>query len=93
MTANIVQAQYIILRKRRCFKGYSDLLKLSGGSVYAGLEFMTRCNTSTRCSYNLYRNGCFYGSGIVVRRCRKRSALPHSRVMIHQPSGGAQGVH
>jgi hypothetical protein len=53
---------------------------------------MTRCNTSARCSHNLYRNGCFNGSGIVVRRCRKRSALPHSRVMIHQPSGGAQGV-
>jgi ATP-dependent Clp protease protease subunit len=30
--------------------------------------------------------------GIVVQVQKKRSALPHSRVMIHQPSGGAQGV-
>jgi ATP-dependent Clp protease protease subunit len=29
---------------------------------------------------------------VLLCRCRKRSALPHLRVMIHQPSGGAQGV-
>jgi ATP-dependent Clp protease protease subunit len=39
----------------------------------------------------IYRYGGFYGSGIVVQEL-KNVLHSHSRVMIHQPSGGAQGV-
>jgi ATP-dependent Clp protease protease subunit len=38
----------------------------------------------------LYRYGCFNGSLLCAGA--EGNALPHSRVMIHQPSGGAQGV-
>jgi ATP-dependent Clp protease protease subunit len=40
----------------------------------------------------LYRYGSFYGSGIVVQELKETFSIAHSRVMIHQPSGGAQGV-
>jgi ATP-dependent Clp endopeptidase proteolytic subunit ClpP len=52
---------------------------------------MTHVHQARRC-YNLYRNGSFYGTVLCAGAPGKRSALPHSRVMIHQPSGGAQGV-
>jgi ATP-dependent Clp protease protease subunit len=38
----------------------------------------------------LYRNGGFYGSGIVVQEQQGKRSASHSRVMIHQPSGGAR---
>jgi ATP-dependent protease ClpP protease subunit len=54
---------------------------------------MTRCNTSSQTLLQFVQEWQLLWGGIVMCRCAgKRSALPHSRVMIHQPSGGAQGV-
>jgi ATP-dependent Clp endopeptidase proteolytic subunit ClpP len=55
-------------------------------------EFMTRCNTSSQTLLQFVQEWQLLWSGVVVCAPGKRSALPHSRVMIHQPSGGAQGV-
>jgi hypothetical protein len=53
---------------------------------------MTRCNTSSQMLLQSVQEWQLLWDGVVMCRCRgKRSALPHSRVMIHQP-GGAQGV-
>ena len=65
-----------------------------GGSVYAGLGIydtmqFIKPNVATICT------GIAASMGAVLLCAGaegKRSALPHSRVMIHQPSGGAQGV-
>jgi ATP-dependent Clp protease protease subunit len=71
---------------------YSDYLNSPGGSVYAGLGIYDtmqyiKPDVATICT------GMAASMGqCVVCRCAKRSALPHSKVMIHQPSGGAQGV-
>jgi ATP-dependent Clp protease protease subunit len=54
---------------------------------------MTRCNISSQTLLQFVQEWQLYGSGVVCAGAPgKRSALPHSRVMIHQPSGGAQGV-
>jgi ATP-dependent protease ClpP protease subunit len=58
-----------------------------GGSVYAGLEFMTRCNTSSQMLLQFVQVWRFYGAVLLCAGAEgKRSALPHW-VMIHQPSG------
>jgi ATP-dependent Clp protease protease subunit len=63
-----------------------------GGSVYAGLGIYDTMQYIKPDVAHLYRNGGFYGTVLCAGAAGKRSALPHSRVMIHQPSGGAQGV-
>jgi ATP-dependent Clp protease protease subunit len=65
-------------------------LNSPGGSVYAGIYDTMQYikpDVATICTGMAASMG-----GIVVCAPGKRSALPHSRVMIHQPSGGAQGV-
>jgi hypothetical protein len=56
-------------------------------------EFMTRCNTSSQTLLQFVQEWqLLWERYCCVQVPGKRSALPHSRVMIHQPSGGAQGV-
>lgn len=92
-TANVIQAQLLFLDSSDPGKDISIYLNSPGGSVYAGL--------------GIYDTMQFIGSDVgtictgmaasmaavllVAGAKGKRSALRHSRVMIHQPMGGAQG--
>ena len=92
--ANIVQAQLLFLESVDPKKDIQIYLNSPGGSVYAGLgiydtmQYITP-DVATICTG-------MAASMAAVLLCAgtkgKRAALPHSRVMIHQPSGGAQGV-
>lgn len=92
--ANIVQAQLLFLESTDAAKDIQIYINSPGGSVYAGLGMYDtmqyiRPDVATICT------GMAASMGAVLLCAGaegKRSALPHSRVMIHQPSGGAQGV-
>ena len=92
--ANIVQAQLLFLESADASKDIQIYLNSPGGSVYAGLGIYDtmqyiKPDVATICT------GMAASMGAVLLCAGakgKRSALPHSRVMIHQPSGGAQGV-
>mgnify|MGYP001173057544 CR=1 FL=1 len=91
--ANIIQAQLLFLESVDAKKDILIYLNSPGGSVYAGLgiyDTMQYINpdVSTICT------GMAASMGAVLLCAgakSKRSALKHSRVMIHQPLGGAQG--
>ena len=91
--ANIIQAQLLYLESADPSKDISIYLNSPGGSVYAGLgiydtmQYITP-DIATICT------GMAASMGAVLLCAGtkgKRSALKHSRVMIHQPMGGAQG--
>jgi len=91
--ANIIQAQLLFLESADAKKDISIYLNTPGGSVYAGLgiydtmQYITP-NVATICT------GIAASMGAVLMcagEAKKRSALPHARVMIHQPLGGAEG--
>ena len=92
--ANIIQAQLLFLESTDATKDISIYINSPGGSVYAGLGIydtmqLVKPDVATICT------GMAASMGAVLLCAGadgKRSALPHSRVMIHQPSGGAQGV-
>jgi ATP-dependent Clp protease protease subunit len=91
--ANIIQAQLLFLESVDAKKDISIYINSPGGSVYAGLgiydtmQYITP-DVATICTG-------MAASMAAVLLCAgtkgKRTALPHSRVMIHQPLGGAQG--
>lgn len=91
--ANIVQAQLLFLESVDNKKDIQIYINSPGGSVYAGLgiyDTMQYINpdTGTICT------GMAASMGAVLMCAGtkgKRTALKHSRVMIHQPMGGAQG--
>jgi ATP-dependent Clp protease protease subunit len=92
--ANIIQAQLLFLESVDSKKDIQIYLNSPGGSVYAGLGIYDTMqiiapDVATICTG-------MAASMAAVLLCAgtkgKRAALPHSRVMIHQPSGGAQGV-
>ena len=92
-TANVIQAQLLYLDSTDPGKDISIYLNTPGGSVYAGLgiydtmQFISS-DVATICT------GMAASMGAVLLTAGakgKRSALKHSRVMIHQPMGGAQG--
>ena len=91
--ANIIQAQLLFLESADAEREIRIYLNTPGGSVYAGLgiyDTMHYINpdVSTICT------GMAASMGAVLMCAGakgKRSALPHSRIMIHQPLGGAQG--
>ena len=92
--ANIVTAQLLFLESVDSGKDIQIYINSPGGSVYAGLGIydtmqFIKPDVATICAG-------IAASMAAVLLCAgaegKRSALPHSRVMIHQPSGGAQGV-
>jgi len=92
-TANVIQAQLLYLDSADPGKDISIYLNTPGGSVYAGLgiydtmQFISS-DVATICTGMAASMGAVL---LVAGTQGKRSALKHSRVMIHQPMGGAQG--
>jgi len=92
-TANVLQAQMLYLDSTDAGKDISIYINSPGGSVYAGLgiydtmQFISS-DVQTICT----GMAASMAAVLLVSGAKgKRSALPHSRVMIHQPMGGAQG--
>lgn len=92
-TANVIQAQLLYLDSADPGKDISIYLNSPGGSVYAGLgiydtmQYITS-DVSTICTGMAASMAAVL---LVAGQKGKRFALKHSRVMIHQPMGGAQG--
>ena len=92
-TANTLQAQLLYLDSIDPGKDIYIYLNSPGGSVYAGLGIydtmqFIQSDVSTICTGMAASMAAVL---LVAGKEGKRSALPHSRVMIHQPMGGAQG--
>ena len=92
-TANVIQAQLLYLDSADPGKDISIYINSPGGSVYAGLGIYDTmqyigCNISTICTGMAASMAAVL---LVAGEKGKRFALKHSRVMIHQPMGGAQG--
>ena len=91
--ANIIQAQLLFLESTDANKDIQIYINSPGGSVYAGLGIydtmqLIKPDVATICT------GMAASMGAVLLCAGakgKRSGLTHSRVMIHQPLGGAQG--
>lgn len=91
--ANIIQAQLLFLESTDASKDIQIYINSPGGSVYAGLGIydtmqFIKPDVATICT------GMAASMGAVLLCAGtkgKRSGLTHSRVMIHQPLGGAQG--
>ena len=92
-TANVIQAQLLYLDSSEPGKDVSIYINSPGGSVYAGLgiydtmQFISS-DVATICTGMAASMAAVL---LVSGTEGKRSALPHSRVMIHQPLGGVQG--
>lgn len=91
--ANLVVAQMLFLESENPDKDISLYINSPGGSVSAGLSIFDTMNfikpdVSTMCMGMAASMGSFL---LMAGAKGKRFALPNSRVMIHQPSGGAQG--
>jgi ATP-dependent Clp protease protease subunit len=92
-TANVVVAQLLFLESENPDKDISLYINSPGGSVSAGLSIFDtmqfiKPDVSTLCMGIAASMGAFL---MAAGAKGKRFALPNSRVMIHQPSGGAQG--
>lgn len=91
--ANLIVAQLLFLESENPDKDIHLYINSPGGSVTAGLSIydtmqFIKPDVSTMCIGQAASMGAFLLAG---GKKGKRMALPHSRVMIHQPSGGAQG--
>lgn len=92
-TANVIQAQLLYLDSADTGKDISIYINSPGGGVYAGLGIYDtmqyiQSDVNTICT----GMAASMASVLLVAGTEgKRFALPHSRVMIHQPMGGAQG--
>jgi ATP-dependent Clp protease protease subunit len=92
-TANLVVAQMLFLESENPDKDIFLYINSPGGSVSAGLSIydtmqFIKPDVSTLCMGMAASMGSFL---LMAGAKGKRSALPNSRVMLHQPSGGAQG--
>jgi ATP-dependent Clp protease, protease subunit len=92
-TANVVCAQLLFLESENPDKEIFLYINSPGGSVSAGLSIYDTMNwikpdVSTLCMGMAASMGSFL---LMAGAKGKRIALPNSRIMIHQPSGGAQG--
>ena len=92
-TASLVVAQLLYLEGQDSEKDISLYINSPGGSVSAGLAIYDtmqyiKCDVSTICMGMAASMGAFLLSSGAKG---KRFALPNSEIMIHQPSGGAQG--
>ena len=92
-TANLVVAQLLFLESENPDKDISLYINSPGGSVSAGLSIydtmqFIKPDVSTLCMGLAASMGAFL---LAAGAKGKRLALPNSRIMIHQPSGGAQG--
>jgi len=91
--ANIIQAQLLFLESSDPGKDIQIYFNSPGGSVYAGLGIYDtmqyiNCNIATICTGMAASMAAVL---MIAGTKGKRSALKHSRIMIHQPMGGAQG--
>lgn len=92
-TANVIQAQLLYLDSADNDRNISIYLNTPGGSVYAGLGIydtmqFIKSKVGTICTGMAASMGAVL---LVAGEKGMRAALPHSRVMIHQPMGGIQG--
>jgi ATP-dependent Clp protease protease subunit len=93
VTASLVVAQMLHLEAEDPEKDISFYINSPGGSVSAGLAIFDtmnyiKCDVSTICMGMAASMGSFL---LAAGTKGKRLALPNSEIMIHQPSGGAQG--
>ncbi len=93
VSANIIVAQLLFLESEDPNKDISFYINSPGGSVTAGMAIYdtmnyVKCDISTICLGMAASMGAFLLSGGTKG---KRLALPNAEIMIHQPSGGAQG--
>ncbi|HNQ27703.1 MAG TPA: ATP-dependent Clp protease proteolytic subunit, partial [Aquaticitalea sp.] len=91
--ANIIQAQLLFLESTDASKDIQIYINSPGGSVYAGLGIydtmqLIKPDVATICTGMAASMGAIL---LCAGEKGKRSGLKHSRVMIHQPLGGAQG--
>ncbi|MBE6211510.1 MAG: ATP-dependent Clp endopeptidase proteolytic subunit ClpP [Rikenellaceae bacterium] len=91
--ANIIQAQILFLEVADPEKDIQIYINSPGGSVTAGLGIydtmqLVNCDVATTCTGMAASMGAVL---LTAGAAGKRAALPHSRVMIHQPLGGVQG--
>jgi ATP-dependent Clp protease protease subunit len=92
-TANLVVAQLLFLESENPDKDISLYINSPGGSVYSGMAIFdtmqfVKPDVSTICVGMAASMGAFL---LAAGAKGKRFALPNSRIMIHQPSSGAQG--
>jgi ATP-dependent Clp protease protease subunit len=92
-SANLVVAQLLFLESENPDKDISLYINSPGGSVSAGLSIFDtmqfiKPDVSTLCMGMAASMGSFL---LMAGAKGKRNALPNSRIMMHQPSGGAQG--
>lgn len=92
-TANLIVAQMLFLESENPDKDIAFYINSPGGSVYAGMAIydtmhFIKPDVSTMCVGLAASMGALLLSSGTKG---KRFALPNSRIMIHQPSGGAQG--
>jgi len=92
-SANLIVAQMLFLESENPDKDIALYINSPGGSVYAGLAIFdtmrfVKPEVSTLCTGLAASMGAFL---LAAGHKGKRFALPNSRMMIHQPSGGAQG--
>jgi len=93
MIANLVVAQLLLLDSENPEKDIMLYINSPGGSVTAGLAIFDtiqhiRADVNTICLGQAASMGAFL---LAAGTKGKRMALPHSRILIHQPLGGAQG--
>lgn len=93
VSASLVVAQMLFLESEDPSKDINFYINSPGGSVTAGMAIydtmqFVKCDVSTTCIGMAASMGAFLLAGGAKG---KRYALPNAEVMIHQPSGGAQG--
>ena len=94
VVANLIVAQLLWLESENPDKDIHLYINSPGGTVTAGLSVydtmqFVRCDIATMCVGQAASMGAFL---LAAGAEGKRVALPNSRMMLHQPSGGSQGV-
>jgi len=92
--ANLVIAQLLFLQMEDVTKDINVYINTPGGHVTSGLAIydtlqFVKCGVATYCVGQASSMGALL---LAAGRKGKRYALPHARIMIHQPWGGAQGA-
>lgn len=92
--ANLIIAQILFLQMEDANKDINVYVNTPGGSVTAGLAIydtmqFVKCDVATYCVGQAASMGALL---LTAGKKGKRFSLPHARVMIHQPWGGAQGT-
>jgi len=92
--ANLVIAQLLFLQMENKSQDINVYINTPGGHVYAGMAIydtmqFVHCDVATYCIGQASSMGALL---LAAGTKGKRYSLPHSRIMMHQPSGGAQGT-